>query len=444
MTKINILIVTTLETKGGAFKSLKNIVESLKDIKNFNIKILTQKIKNKYLKVFGIDSYLSSLKIIKEILKFKPNIIITQLEIAFPTVIIAKIKKIPIINIIRGTSEFCPKYVDIVDYGKSCSGLSSRKKCFKCIENWRSLRVLIGNKQKGWEYSLASSISNILYKIRYFICRFNLYLLNKFSVNLVASYLMLKCISNWVYFEKVRILNITPISRHYKDNKYINKENRLIFVMPTDDASYKGLDFILRLIKFIPKNYYVLIVGGEIPEYKREWKQDGLMLTGYIYSKERLNIFYQESTITLVPTFCNESFGRGIIESLENKTPVISSPQCGANQFFGQKDFLKVIPLKLDLWVRAIKDIIDNLPIIDDNDVSEIYKQFSLERSRNDFVKIIDEVLNISTFKLYDIFGNDLEDFIDLYEIPGKVSIWVEVDNNKDSKEVLMNGKNGK
>ena len=399
---INILVVITSETKGGAFKSIMNIVKGLNDVKYFNIEILTQKLKNKYLKIFGIDSYLSGLSIIKEILKFKPNIIIAQLGIAFPTVIISKIKKIPIINIIRGTSEFCPKYVDIVNYGKPCSGLIYRKRCFICINRWRTVRVLIGNKKKGWEYSLASILSTVLYKIRYFICRFNLYLLNKFSINLVASNLMLKYISNYVHFEKVRIMNITPINKRlidtfalvsYIDGVVVGKEKRLIFIMPTDDASYKGLDFILRLIKFIPKNYYVLIVGGEIPEYKREWKQDGLMLTGYIYSKERLNKLYQESTITLVPSFCNESFGRGIIESLKNKTPVISSPQCGANQFFEQKDFLKVIPLKLDLWVKVIKDMINNLPVINDNDVSQIYESFSLERSRSDFIEVIESVL---------------------------------------------------
>jgi len=390
--KINILIVTTPETKGGAFKSLINIVESLKSVKDFNIEILTQKIKNKYLKVFGIDSYLSSLKIIRKILKFKPNVIITQLGIAFPTVIISKIKKIPVINIIRGTSEFCPKYVDIVDYGKSCSGLSSRRECFKCIEYWRSLRVLIGNKRKGWEYSLASSISNILYKIRYFICRFNLYLLNKFSVNLIASNLMLKCISNWVYFEKVRICNITSIDKSY-DEGIDKKQNNLIYVMPTNDASYKGLDFVIKIYKFIPCNYYILIIGGEVPLYKFGNDHSRIVVMSYIHSKGFLNMLYQKSKLALVPSFCNESFGRGIIESLKNKTSVISSPQCGANQFFEQNDFLKVIALKLNLWVKAIKDMINDLPVINDDDVSQIYERFSLEKSRSDFIEVISDIL---------------------------------------------------
>ena len=397
---INILIVTTSETKGGAFKSLRNLVEGLKTIKNFNIKILIQKIRNRYLGFFGIDSYLSIFSILKNIKKFKSNIIITQLSIAFPTIIISKVMKIPIIHIIRGTSHFCPKYVDIVNYGKPCSGLIYRKRCFICINRWRTVRVLIGNKRKGWEYSLASTLSTVLYKIRYFICKYNLELLKKASINLVASNLMKKNITNKIK-SNVKISNVTPINKRlidtftlvsYVDGAVVGKEKRLIFVMPTDDASYKGLDFILKLIKFIPKKYHIFIVGGYIPSYKLLWDATKLWVMGYVHSKELLNTFYYESTITLVPSFCNEAFGRTILESLVNKTPVISSPYCGANEFF-ENDFLQVVPLKLDLWVKKIEDMIKNPPIITNDDISQIYRQFSLEKSRDDFVEIIRSVI---------------------------------------------------
>ncbi|KKL74694.1 hypothetical protein LCGC14_2062360, partial [marine sediment metagenome] len=312
------ILITTIQfdptTKGGAYRSIKNLVDGLSSVEN--IKILTQGIKNKFLKFFNLDVYLSSLKIIRTILKFKPDIIITQLGIAFPTIIISKLMKIPIIHIIRDTSYFCPKFTDIIEYGKACSGLNNRKECFKCINYWRSLRVLIGNKKNGWEYSLKSAISNILYKIRYFICKFNLNLLKKTSVNVVASNLMKKNITNKIS-SNVKIINITPINKRlidtftlvsYVDGTVVGKEKRLIFVMPTDDASYKGLDFILKLIRFIPKDYHIFIIGGYIPSYKLSWDATKLWIMGYIYSNKLLNTFYYESTITLVPTFSTEAF----------------------------------------------------------------------------------------------------------------------------------------
>ena len=98
--------------------------------------------------------------------------------------------------------------------------------------------------------------------------------------------------------------------------------------------------------------------------------------------------------ITLVPTFCTEAFGRVIPESLVNRTPVISSPQCGANQFFkGINDAVRVVPLKLDLWMKAIEDIIVNPPIINNKFINHIYRQFSLEKSKEDFIEVIKEVL---------------------------------------------------
>ena len=113
--------------KGGASKSITNIVNSLRDIENIQIKTLTQRFRNKLLKSIGLDSYVTIPRIVRDILKFKPEIIITQDRIAFPTIIISKIMKIPIIHIIRDISYFCPKFTDIVDYGKSCRGLISRK-----------------------------------------------------------------------------------------------------------------------------------------------------------------------------------------------------------------------------------------------------------------------------------------------------------------------------
>lgn len=378
----------TRSIKGGASKSITNIVNSLRDIENIQIKALTQRFRNKLLKALDLDAYLLILKIIRSVSKFRPDIIITQDRIAFPTILISKIMKIPVIHIIRSPTDFCPKYVDVVKDRQACSGISNRKQCFKCINNWRTLRILIGNRIKGTEYSIRTSLVNVFYKIRYFICLFNLYLINKANINLVASRLMKGFFSNKVGLDKIKVVNITPIRKY--EEKITLKKKQLMFIRTHYDASHKGLDFILELSKFIPEDYHILIVGG----CKDDWKGERPKIINleFISSKMVLNKMFGESVITLVPSLFLEAFGRIIPESLTNKTPVISSPNCGANQFFEHKDFLKVIPLEVNLWIETIEEIIRNPPVITDNDIAQIYEQFSLEKSKEDFIKIMEEI----------------------------------------------------
>ena len=388
---MKILIIAGYFEVGGASKSITNIINSLKDIKNIQIKTLTQKFQNKLLASITLDSYLSIPYIIKDILKFKPDIIITQGRIAFPTILVSKLKKIPVINIIRSTVNFCPKYVDIVDYGKACSGINNRKKCFKCIDKWRTLRILIGNRPKGSEHSIKTSLVSVLYKIRYFMCLFNLHLIKKANINLVASELMIKYFSHIVNKDKFKVVNITPIQRIIIDRQPERKH--FIFIRTDYETSHKGLDFIKRLSKLISKPYWIIVIGGNNDDFY-EVGYPHIIYLDHIFSKELFNEMLSESMITLVPTFCTEAFGRVIPESLVNRTPVISSPQCGANQFFeGINDAVRVVPLKLDLWIKTIEDIIINPPIINNKFVNHIYRQFSLKKSREDFIKMIKEVL---------------------------------------------------
>lgn len=382
---MNILIVIE-SAKGGAYKSISNIIEGLKEIDGIKIKMIIQKIKSKLLSSLTLDSYLSIPKILIDIIKFKPDIIITQNKIAFPTIILSYFKKIPVINIIRSTVDFCPKYVDIINYGKDCSGIDNRKKCFDCINKWRTLRILIGNRKKGSEYSIKTSIMNVLYKLRYFICSFNLFLIKKANINIIASNLM-KNYFHKINKNKFKIMNITPIYKPKIEVFY--KKKQLLFVRTNYETSHKGLDFIKKLSKYIP-DYKIIIVGGDD---NLDTEVDGLINIGYVSSEIMFNKLLADSIITLIPTFCTEAFGRVIIESLVNKTPIISSQQCGANQFFENKEFVKVLPIKLDLWINAINEMILNSPIIDDNDVSQIYEKFSIEKSRKDFIRLIKKVL---------------------------------------------------
>lgn len=425
--KLKILITSDYYGKnipGGAHKSLRIIVNKLLENKKINIKILACEVKksekknisivplnklisfiqNKAIRIirsFGSDYFLYTLQILRTINKFNPHIIITQRNVAFPTILCAIITQIPVIHIIRDTTNVCPKHVDIIKYGKACPGLENKKDCYDCINYWRTLRVLIGDKPKGWEKSIQSIIYNFFYKFRYYLIRLNFILMNRASVNVVASPLIKNFLSHCVNPEKIKILNITPIEtrkEYILDYEKIDLNlikqtdsirNPLLFITPTYKGYHKGENFIKRLVKKLPESYKIIIVGKKIDQneiFKNILNLDQVNL-------DSLYFLYRRAKIILVPSFLTEAFGRIIIESIINKTPVMSSPNCGANNFFKEKKFLKVVPLKVNLWIKTIKQMIENPPIIKDEDVDLVYKLFSVDKSNKDFINLIRDVM---------------------------------------------------
>lgn len=395
---IRVLVVSVRYGKdftGGAATSFMNIIESLKKDKNLKIKIFSRSTTNlikKFLDPLGISYYLYFFKIYSSIKSFKPDIIITQSRIAFSAIFAAKLAKIPIVALIRDTSDVCPKHIDIIKYGIACKGLESMDICYKCIDLWRSLRVLIKNKPRGWQHTIFGITSNIIYKLRFFSIKLNLKILNKADRVVVASELMKDILSNNIDKNLVKIINITPIKKSLSTNQL--KKNQLLFVIPSFEASHKGLDFIRRLSESILMVYKILIVGGKLPLSELNISSSRIINYGHV-SKNELDSIYQQSKITLVPSFCTEAFGRIIIESISKNTPVISSPNCGANSSFKNKDFLAVIPLKISLWMNKINEFIEHPPEITIGDIDSLYEQFSLFKSKKDFSDLIKIMLKL-------------------------------------------------
>jgi len=389
-----VLLVTHTDKKGiigGAEKSFENLAKALKRVEGYEVddyKGYTGNLISKILGRLGIDYYLLIPFIIFKIKKFKPHIIITQTRISFAAIICALLTKVPIINIVRDTSDFCPKYVDIVKYEESCSGLESRSICYNCIKNWRSLRVLIGNKSVGWEYSLKASLSIIYYKIRYLFCKINLKIINYANLNIVASNLMKKILSNNLDPKKIKILTITPIKISAFNFSKSTKKNQILFIIPSYEPSHKGLDFILKLSKLIPNHYKIIIVGGIIPKEKLKNVKTNVINYERLNSND-LKKLYQSALITLVPSFSTEAFGRIVVESILNGTPVIASQNCGANEFFTNKPYLKELPINISVWVKEIKNVLNNPIKIPVHEINQIYHQFSVDRSMKQFSQLI-------------------------------------------------------
>jgi len=123
-------------------------------------------------------------------------------------------------------------------------------------------------------------------------------------------------------------------------NLLAQKKNQFLFVIPSYEASHKGVDFILRLTRFIPDDYKMIIVGGLIPNSRLDGILSKVINLGPVNSDE-LDSLYRSSKNKLVPSFFTEAFGRVIIESIVNGTSVIRSPNLGQITFYRIRNLLK-------------------------------------------------------------------------------------------------------
>ena len=112
---------------------------------------------------------------------------------------------------------------------------------------------------------------------------------------------------------------------------------------------------------------------------------------GRIKTKE-LNYLYRKANLTIVPSIYTEGFGRIIIESLLNNTPVVMSPQCGASYLFDNKDYAVVLQLKENLWAKKIYDMIEKPSNIPKKDLKEIEYMFSPKNCAEEIFNLLNKL----------------------------------------------------
>ncbi|MHA1147613.1 MAG: glycosyltransferase [Promethearchaeota archaeon] len=423
---MNILIVDqsfNSHNIGGAFKSNYSIISELVKKPDCKVRVLARNtnlimgkkfsskrinpiIKTPFKKLnmlidfLRINQYLSFFPLFIEIRKFKPDIIIVQRDLTFATLLVTFFKKLPVINIIRDGMSFCPKYIDIIQYYQNCIGALNREKCWECIDRWQSLRIFLSDNFSGSANRLFSLFYTLYYKINYFITKFYMNLIKYASINVVASPLMKKVVKEKSKKSKVIITKITPIEirdivptldgidENIK-NKIKSAKNKILYVIPRNEGGSKGFPFVKKLIKVMGNDYLFIVVGTllkELDSYKN------VINIGKIPTKN-LFALYQDADLTIVPSIYNEAFGRVILESILNNTPVIISPQCGANYLFKNRSYVSVIPLKVNLWFKEIQFKLQEKNVIPELERLILEKKFSPDSCTQDLLNIIEKLL---------------------------------------------------
>lgn len=406
---------------GGAFKSNYAIINEFIKDPMFEVSVLATKAKNirrdnfsvkqitpilnsplkkfnSLIKMFKIKQYFNFLPILKEVKKFKPHVIIVQRDNTFSALLTGFLLKVAVINIIRDGMEFCPKSIDTRGF-RNCSIKLSKNECWECIHRWRTLRISFEDKPKGSHKTLKSSFYTIYYKVHYFFTKLNLSLMKYAYANVVASPMMKELVEKRIKSNRILVKKITPIDNarilvtsNNLDKDVIEKiehsSNIILFILPRNEGGSKGYPFVKKLLKKFPKDYLILIVGTVITELKNY--QNVININKI--PTNNLYYLYQKADLTLVPSIYTEAFGRVVLESIINKTPVILSPQTGANFLFRNKNFVKILPLKSELWLKGIENILKNPVNILEEDVKNIEKMFSPENCAKDIMNLIKKI----------------------------------------------------
>ena len=406
---------------GGAFKSNYAIINELiknpdSDISvlasksdhikrnNFIAKQITPILKtpvkklNTLIKYLKINQYFSIISILKEIKRFKPEFIIVQRDLTFSAILAGFLKKVPVINIIRDGMGFCPKSIDTKGF-KNCTSLLTKKECWECIDRWRTVRILLRDKPKGSNKTLLSAFYTIYYKIQFFITKLYLLILKHAYINIVASPLMKELVNKRLKNNRTLIRKITPVdnSKIKKSTNKIDKEilkkiessdKIILFVIPRNEGGSKGYPFVEKLLNTSLNDYIFVVVGTLIDELK---KYKNVVNIGKIPANN-LYYLYERAKITIAPSIYTEAFGRIVLESVINKTPVLVSPQTGANYFFRDKQYVKILPLKTNVWISEIKNILANPITISDDEVKIIENTFSSEECANEIKNLIKRI----------------------------------------------------
>ena len=174
----------------------------------------------------------------------------------------------------------------------------------------------------------------------------------KERVNLLNLCKKIYFVSSWVeekFFEDIDKNHYKNYSVLYPSIDYLKsfpkKENLIVFAGKLN--STKGFDkFTLALKKILKKykNWKAVAIGDE-PREKIKFKHKNFHFTGWISHQEVLN-YYKKSSITIVPSYWEEPFGRSSLEAASRGNAVILSNRGGLPETINNPIFLNKINSK--------------------------------------------------------------------------------------------------
>jgi glycosyltransferase involved in cell wall biosynthesis len=220
------------------------------------------------------------------------------------------------------------------------------------------------------------------------------------------------CISNRIFNDlkkkietKKLIYKINPISFKFNFKKNILKKNFYLFnvgkFMPK-----KNQIFLLKVIKILPKNYFLTLVGplekkGMHASRDKKYFLEIKRMVKYYKIQNRVNIitkfidnpkkYYHKSNLCLFP-FKNEGLGTPVLESIASGRPVfVNDENKNFSEFYKYKTLLN-IPLIPELWAKKILSISIHNKLLERNS-KLLLSKYNSDQDNKIYKKIIKEIV---------------------------------------------------
>lgn len=294
----------------------------------------------------------------KEISEIEPNLILTQLNFAPPSIDIAVKCQIPSILFIRSYEHFCP--IGFVN-GTNCD-----KNCNNCIPLRSKPHHLFINKWLGWNRAAIQNADLVIAN-------------SNFVANITKKW----------YGIEPKVLYPTIDAAKYLCAR--NSKEYITIIKPT---KRKGSEIFLKIAESLPERKF-LAVGGDksVMDEKVIKAHPNVKFLGW--TNEIKNI-YSSTKILLAPVEWPEPFGRTVIETGINGIPSITSNCGGLPEAVADGGILIDDIHNVEEWIKAI-NLLDNEKLY--NQLSrkavEHAEKFSFNDNFERFKKIIEKELDI-------------------------------------------------
>lgn len=362
-----------LEKKGHIvkiFSSNSHIMK--KHFSDYEFKNLDSKVANLIFQIFNFKSYFNFKQVLRE---FKPNVVhIQNIDGQVTSSILLSLKKIPTIMRIDSFTNLCPTGKIIPSSLEICNQ-NFGKNCIKCV----GLKIYLYSKFKY-------IINQIMFKnVDLFITPSN-YMKNTIKKNKFIR--PIKSVHNGI-----------KLLKHSK----IKKGNNLLCIGRIIEK--KGVEYLLialsKVIKKIPRVYLNVIGDGKerdnLINLTKKLKIDKNVVFIRQVPHNKIEKYYQNSSIVLVPSVCPESFCLIGPEAMSVGRPVIASNVGGIPEWLddGKTGYL-IEPRNPKKIAGKIIKLLLNPKLMQEMGVNARKKaeQFSIKKHVKEIEKIYQKVIN--------------------------------------------------
>jgi len=388
---MKILIVNTLYAPnqiGGAEKSVQTLAEKFtllghavkvvclgKENSNYeiaNVKVKVIKIKNnywpfekknkstyqKFIWHFKDSRNTSYNHDFKEIIKeFKPDILFTNNLSGFSTNIWAVAKSLGVKTV-----------HSLRDYYLQCSKSTKFKNNLNCEEICLNCKILSNSKKKN------------SHQIDYLVG--------------ISKYILEDHIKNGYFKSVPKEVVFNGFNLKFNENKK-RRNKAIVFGFIGQIKESKGIELILKCFSKITNCDWKLLVAGELDTTYLSHlnslnNSSKVNYLGYVESDN----FFKKIDILVVPSLWNEPFGRVVLESFINKTPVLASNVGGISELMSiNKNFL--FETNQESLTQQIERILLNPEVLNGFKFNQDFiTKFSIDQTVRKYLNIFDRILS--------------------------------------------------